>query len=102
MNTNSISPLGSPVETGSAVYLSAVSVMVAGLLVGLSSMSFSASAAEVAADNQEPDVMIVSASRTDMELTRVASSVTVIDREFIEQRQSVYILRHTMRRGYHL
>ena len=92
MNTNSISPLGSPVETGSAVYLSAVSVMVAGLLVGLSSMSFSASAAEVAADNQEPDVMIVSASRTDMELTRVASSVTVIDREFIDQRQSVYIV----------
>jgi len=48
-------------------------------------------AANEPAENSAPEIMVVSASRTDMELTRVASSVTVIDRESIERRQSVYI-----------
>lgn len=40
----------------------------------------------------KPEVMVVSAARTAMDLAQIASSVTVIDREIIEQRQSAYIV----------
>ena len=39
----------------------------------------------------KPEVMVVSAARTAMDMAQIASSVTVIDREIIEQRQSVYV-----------
>jgi vitamin B12 transporter len=55
--------------------------------------ALSVAAVPVLADEQvrEPEEMVVSASRTAMDLTKVASSVTIIDREYLDQRQSVYI-----------
>ena len=70
----------------------AVSVATTVMVILLLAVSGNAWAADESSTRQEPDVMIVSAARTDMELTRVASSVTVIDRELIEQRQSVYVV----------
>jgi vitamin B12 transporter len=69
-----------------------IAALTAGVAAAFLIIPFNLLAAERASDSQEPAVMVVSASRTDMELTRVASSVTVIDRELIEQRQSVYIV----------
>jgi vitamin B12 transporter len=53
---------------------------------------FTALSAVADDESREPEVMVVSAARTAMDLRKVASSVTVIDREFLAQRQSVYIV----------
>lgn len=45
----------------------------------------------VAEQAKQPEVIVVSASRTEMDLARVASSVTVIGRREIETRQAMFI-----------
>ncbi len=52
-------------------------------------ISYSAFAADDSA--RQPEVIVVSAARTGMDLSRVASSVTVLDRQYLDQRQSVYL-----------
>ncbi len=45
----------------------------------------------LAEQDKKPEVMVVSASRTEMDLAKVASSVTVIGRQEIENRQAIFV-----------
>jgi vitamin B12 transporter len=44
-----------------------------------------------AEESRKPEVMVVSASRTEMDLAKVASSISVIDRQEIENRQVMFV-----------
>ena len=61
--------------------------VVTAILAAGAGIGFSA----LAADADQPETIVVTASRTNMKLAEIGSSFTVIDRAQIEQRQSIFV-----------